>query len=191
MYIRTIYSSIRFRATEKKELPAQFAEQIKELHTLRRLKTRKWTQAQATIKTLSGQSLVLPIWAREGTFNHEAAPESRSRRNSTDGALKITLTTRSANAGDSSVFICPEPTCGKVFDAKDKWKRHQVVHKKKAAKLQLKLPSLKLVQKQSEQAVAEPTSEPVTEDVVMEDAGSVPQSELTEVNISLLDSQLN
>lgn len=177
---------------EKKELPAQFAEQIKQLKEMRKLKTRKWTQAQTSIKTLSGHTLLLPIWAREGTFTHTTGLDPRNRRNSTDATLKITLTARPQTASEA-VFICPEATCGKVFDAKDKWKRHQAVHRKKAAKLQLKLPSLKLVQRQSEQANAELASEPATEDGQMEEAPqsmAEPQSELAEANISLLDSQI-
>jgi hypothetical protein len=164
---------------EKKELPPQFAEQIQQLKDLKRLRTRKWTQTQATIKTISGATLTLPIWAREGSFSHMAAPASGAgRRASVDGALNA----------PGETFPCQEPGCKKVFDAKDKWKRHQLVHKRKAAKLQLKLPSLKLTINRPEAVQsADHADEPDASSFLP----SEPPSELTmEETQSHLESQI-
>lgn len=144
---------------------------------LRKLKTRKWTQTQTTIKTISGATLVLPIWAREGSFSQMDPPPTTgtNRRGSVDGTLNLTT-------GES--FACQEPGCKKVFDAKDKLNRHQVVHKRKAAKLQLKIPSLKLTLSRSEAALpTEPDLEPETA------ASSFPASELPSEMTMMEDTQ--
>lgn len=132
---------------EKKELGGQFCEQIDQLRRMRVFKTRKWLPASTTIRTISGVDLCLPMWSREGGFNH--AEPNGSRRNSLEALAKPPP----ASSGMS--YICPEVTCGKVFDAKEKLKRHQAVHRKK---LQLKLPSLKLVQQQALARSEAPTS---------------------------------
>lgn len=167
------------RMVEKKELPAQFTEQIQQLKELKRLKTRKWTRTQTTIRTISGATLTLPIWAREGSFAHMTAPASGGgRRASVDGALNVT----------GETFPCQEPGCKKVFDAKDKWKRHQLVHKRKAAKLQLKLPSLKLTINRPEAAQG---ADHADEPGVSSFFPSEPPSELTmEETQSHLESQI-
>lgn len=176
---------------EKKELPAQFADQIQQLKELKKLKTRKWTKTQTTVKTLSGTTLILPIWAREGSFSHMAAPTTTgSRRASVDGTLNLT----------GETFACQEAGCKKVFDAKDKLKRHVAVHRKKAAKQQMKIPSLKLTinrpeaaavganqidepeQEQEQEletaASSFPASEPPSEMTMMEDTQSHLESQI-------------
>lgn len=110
-------------------------------------------QAETSITTLSGATLVLPIWAREGSFQHHSsasgATDNGSRRASIDGSLDV-----------SESYQCD--ICKKTFDMKDKWRRHQLVHKKK---LQLKLPNWKLVHKASEnEEAADPASELMSED---------------------------
>lgn len=100
------------------------------------MKTRKWTTSQVAITTISGVPLTIPMWTREGGFSH-ATTDHGSRRASIDGL---------AESGET--FACDFDGCKKVFDGKDKLRRHQNVHKKK---LQLKLPSFKLVQQQQQQ----------------------------------------
>lgn len=173
---RLIFSRLVIPVLEKREFPPQFAEQIQILKGLRAFKTRKWTARAATLKTISGASLVIPMWTREGDFAGEGQPGfvgSTSRRASVDGALET--------AAQAPTWVCPEESCRKVFDAKEKWRRHQAVHKKK---LQLKLPNLSRIKEQQSQQQALPTSMADEPPTVLD---SMPPSEL---GLSKLDSEL-
>ncbi len=143
---------------ERKELPPQFADTIRQLKEMRKYKTRKWTASQATITTVSGVQLTLPIWAREGGgFDHNTTdfPAGKSsRRNSIDGL-----------AEKPPSFLCPEENCGKAFDTREKLKRHANLHKKK---MKLKLPNLKLLHSHSQVVESLPDSELPSELVIDE-----------------------
>jgi hypothetical protein len=96
----------------------QFPEQVAFVQEMRQFRARKWRHEPCELSLLGGRTVLLSGWNRERT---------------TKPSKSMTPT-----------FVCTFEGCHKIFDAKDKWRRHQNLHKKKLKKeaavgLQLKL----------------------------------------------------
>ena len=113
-------------------------------------------------------------------------PEPGSRRNSLNGLATVTTAINSEVDGASDeVFTCDFEGCSKAFNTKDKLKRHQNMHKKR---LQLKLPSMKLIQQQKEQTDSLHDMTPSQSEAQLEEGPMVQDRD--EEGVSKLDSEL-
>lgn len=118
----TAQNSMPVPITEKERASSkvQFPEQILFVQEMRRFKCRRWRVEPATVTLLGGgRTLTIPCWVKDKVINCKVAGRATSL----------------------PTFVCTYEGCHKIFDAKDKWRRHQNLHRKKAAAagLQLKL----------------------------------------------------
>lgn len=107
-----------------------FPEQVEFVGEMRKFRARKWSLSMnVAVKMLAGRALQLPGWSRN-TTDQSLPPKTEGHR---DKILGL------------PTFVCTYEECHKIFDSKDKWRRHQNTHRKRAAEgqqttpLQLKL----------------------------------------------------
>lgn len=72
-----------------------------------------------TLALLAGRTLLLPGWVHEEKETAYGAPQNASPR----------------GQNLPSTFVCTYEGCHKIFDVKDKWRRHQNAHKKRSKKV--------------------------------------------------------
>jgi hypothetical protein len=87
----------------------QFPEQIAFVREMQKFRTRHWRLQPCSLSLLH-ESLVIPGWCRDSS-----------------AGMKGSMT-----KFHSATFVCTFEGCHKIFDAKDKWRRHQNFHRKKA-----------------------------------------------------------
>lgn len=100
----------------------QFPEQITFVREMRKLRARRWRRESTTVPLLGGRSLVLPCWARDRPIVASG----------TGGSPKVHVTEDSSTFAPT--FVCTWEGCHKIFDAKDKWRRHLNLHRRKERK---------------------------------------------------------
>ena len=106
----------------------QFPEQQEFVQEMQKFRARKWRLEPANLALLGKYSLSLPCWSRDKTANASNAA-IRSLLNS--GSQK-SLSKSTKFKGFHPTFVCAHEGCHKIFDTKDKWRRHQITHKRRA-----------------------------------------------------------
>lgn len=99
-----------------------FPEQISFVREMQKFTSRKW-RIEATAVMLLGdrQQFSVPCWVTSEklyttiTTSQQGMPKTPS--------LKMTTY--------QSTFVCTQEGCHKIFDSKDKWRRHMNIHKRK------------------------------------------------------------
>lgn len=104
----------------------QFPEQITFVREMRKLRARRWRRESTAVSLLGGRSLTLPCWARD-------RPTASSYGGGTSGSPKTARTGEDASTF-APTFVCTWEGCHKIFDAKDKWRRHLNLHRRKERK---------------------------------------------------------
>lgn len=96
-----------------------FPEQVQFVKEMKKFRPRRWRlESMITLTLLAGKTLLLPGWVHEEKAIAYGAPQTASPR-----AQSLPTT-----------FVCTYEGCHKIFDVKDKWRRHQNAHKKKSKK---------------------------------------------------------
>lgn len=105
----------------------QFPEQLAFVREMKKLRVRRWRREPTTVGLLGGRSLSLPCWARD----RPSAPPATAPG---AGGPSKTRASNESTAAFAPTFVCTWEGCHKIFDAKDKWRRHLNLHRRKERK---------------------------------------------------------
>lgn len=135
----------------------QFPEQVAFVREMGKFRTRKWSSDPiASITLLNGRILRVPAWVRDLSASSSVSRSpSRSQLEDDAHAGSAGLAASSTHIAPPIIanglggkrikelkfssyvptFVCTQEGCHKIFDARDKWRRHMAHHKKKLIKL--------------------------------------------------------
>jgi len=105
---------------------------------MKSFKCRHWQlQDQKFITIPNNKDFTFIGWrTMEGSsrYNVPVSPKKKSKSSSSQGKKDKMIV---KDSDFISTFVCIFEGCHKIFDSKDKWRRHQVSHKKKHTKEQM------------------------------------------------------
>lgn len=98
-----------------------FPEQVQFVCEMKKFRPRRWRlEPMAALTLATGRLLLLPAWVHEEKLTTTTAAHGASPGGSAGGL--------------PATFVCTYEGCHKIFDLKDKWRRHQNAHRKKSRK---------------------------------------------------------